>query len=192
MLAASKANLVGVALFILALCVLQNFAAVLEFDRQQILAGQVWRLWTGHFVHSHASHLALNAISAVALYWIFALRIDAFALWSYGFFFSFLISIVLLGLYPDLAWYNGLSGLLHALFSCICVHLIYTRSWVYGFGLIAVWSKVLLEMWRAHGGYQGEMEGMAIIIEAHFIGVVVGTFTAVSYLISKRIAGLSS
>ena len=192
MLAASKANLVGVALFILALCVLQNFAAVLEFDRQQILAGQVWRLWTGHFVHSHASHLALNAISAVALYWIFAPRIDAFALWSYGFLFSFLISIVLLGLYPNLAWYNGLSGLLHAFFSCIYVHLIHTQNRLYRVGLVAVWSKVLLEMWRAHGGYQGEMEGMAIIIEAHFIGVVVGTFTAVSYLISKRIAGLSS
>ena len=179
-------TLSGVALFVVVLCVLQVFAAALEYERQQILAGQVWRLWTGHFVHSHATHLALNAMAAVALYVVFLDRIKALDLLRYGLVFSVLISLALLYFYPDLAWYNGLSGVLHALLSFACLRCACLYQRWYALGLIAVWGKVLWEVWRAQAGYQVELEGMTVIVQAHLIGVVLGTFVAVLTVWSSR------
>ncbi|NLC99802.1 MAG: rhombosortase [Gammaproteobacteria bacterium] len=179
-------TLSGVALFVVVLCVLQVFAAALEYERQQILAGQVWRLWTGHFVHSHATHLALNAMAAVALYVVFLDSIKALDLLRYGLVFSVLISLALLYFYPDLAWYNGLSGVLHALVSLICLRCACLYQRWYALGLIAVWGKVLWEVWRAQAGYQAELEGVRVIVQAHLIGVVLGTFVAVLTVWSSR------
>jgi len=42
---------------------------VLQFDRQRILDGEVWRLITGHVVHLNAMDWLLNALGmAFALY----------------------------------------------------------------------------------------------------------------------------
>lgn len=191
MLAARKAHLAGAALFVLVLCVLQSFSAALEYERQQILAGQIWRLWTGNFVHSHHTHLLLNALAAVALYYIFLGRVKLIEILRYGFVFPCLISLVLLFFYPDLAWYNGLSGVLHAFLSWVCLRFYYLHSRWYGFGLIAVWIKVLVEIWSAQAGHHAEIEGMTVIVEAHFIGVVLGTLAAVLSLRVDRITRTS-
>jgi len=179
-------TLAGVALFVAVLCVLQSFSAVLEYERQQILAGQVWRLWTGHFVHSHQTHLAINAMAAIALYIVFLGSIKPIDILRYGLVFSLLISLVLLSFYPDLAWYNGLSGVLHAWVSFAGLRCAYLKSRWYGLGLIAVWGKVLWEMWRAQAGYQAELGGMTVIVQAHLIGVVLGTLVAVLTVSSSR------
>lgn len=192
MQAISRTSLVGVGLFILCLCLLQGYITLLEFDRQQILAGQVWRLWTGHLVHSHSTHLALNCMTAVALYLVFMTRIQVAELLYCMFLFAFLISIVLLYQYPDLVWYNGLSGLLHALVAYFCLRLADTHSKLYWLGFLTVWIKVVFEMLGAQKGYQSELAGMTIITQAHFIGVCIGTLGVLAYMLVKRTINTSN
>ena len=86
-------------------------AAVLEFDRHAILAGQVWRLWTGHLVHYSVQHalidLATALVAALIAAQSFGARRVLCALAPGAPF----ISIGLLLIAPDCAYYRGASGL---------------------------------------------------------------------------------
>jgi len=79
------------------------------FERPAILAGQVWRLWTGHLVHYSASHLWLDLAVFVAaggwLEWILPRPARWFYLLAPP-----AISAVLLAGEPSLERYAGLSG----------------------------------------------------------------------------------
>jgi len=78
-------------------------------ERPAILHGEIWRLWTGNWVHFGASHLGWNLAVLVAAggwaeriaprptRWLLALAPG-------------LIGVVLLGIEPALTVYGGLSG----------------------------------------------------------------------------------
>lgn len=189
---ASRGQLAGILLFALALYALQHYVAALEYDRQQILFGQVWRLWTGHFVHSHLTHMALNGVSAVAMYSLFMTRIKPLELVICGAVFPLLISVALLMFYPGLEWYNGLSGLLHAYAGYVCMRFASSQSKLYWLGLAMLWAKVLSEAWRASAGYQGELAGMTIVTQAHLVGAALGTLSGVVCLLALRTVGTST
>lgn len=184
--AENKTSLLALVLFLVCLAALQYAVTALEFDRQQILAGQVWRLWTAHCVHSHLIHLTLNSIAAAALYLIVLNRLNRLELLCSGFVFAGLLSSALLFFYPNLSWYNGLSGLLHALVSYACVRLSVTHSRLYVLGLTAVWIKIVFEALRMQVGIQDQLAGMTIITQAHLVGAGIGTLSAIIYLVLSR------
>lgn len=86
----------------------------LVFDRSAIIAGEIWRLVTGHFVHSDGGHAAWN-IGALLL---IGLTMERFGRWR-------MIAAVVGGIVAvdaglwwamtDLQRYCGLSGMLNAL-----------------------------------------------------------------------------
>ena len=87
----------------------------LAYTRHGIGGGEPWRLVTGHFVHLGWTHMWLN-LAGLAL-----------VVWLVGGVFSWVRWLLVLGLtilmidlgfwflYPNLAWYVGLSGVLHGL-----------------------------------------------------------------------------
>lgn len=80
------------------------------YDRAAILHGEWWRLWTGHWVHFSASHLAWNlVVLLVAGIWLERLRPGLLA--RYVLVAAPLLSLGLLVFAPDMAVYGGLSGL---------------------------------------------------------------------------------
>ena len=85
----------------------------LVLDRDAVFGGQLWRLWSGHWVHLDLRHAAINLI-ALALLALIAMRMRqlrpllAASLWMMP-----LSAAGLLLAAPDLQWYAGLSGLLH-------------------------------------------------------------------------------
>ena len=166
------------AAFVYCMWVLQGYSGLLEFDRQLVLSGEIWRIWTGHLVHTTSSHFALNTVAAIIIYFSFFTRIKSGELLLYGFVFSALISTTLLCIYPSLGWYNGLSGLLHALAAYFSVRLARDENRVFWAGLVIVWMKVLIETIRAHSGYESLVGDMIVITEAHLIGAFFGTVTA--------------
>ena len=175
---AAGVKALGVAVFVCCLCMLQGYPGVLEFDRQQVLTGEIWRIWTGHLVHTNSSHFTLNIVAAVIIYFTFFMRLKPAELLLYGFVFAALISVTLLCIYPGLDWYNGLSGLLHALVAYFSVRLAKDDARIFWAGLIIVWVKVLLEAIGAHFGYVSLVGDMTVITEAHLIGAFLGTVTA--------------
>lgn len=161
---------------------LQTHAGMFEYAREQIMTGQIWRLWTGHFVHGHMTHLVFNAIAAAALFFMFMSRVRKAELLTCALAFPVLISFALLLLYPDLAWYRGLSGVLHPVVGYFCVRFARTESKLYWLGLVMLGAKVVVEALRAQAGHQGELAGMAVATQAHLVGAWVGVLCALACL----------
>tara|TARA_R110002167_G_scaffold366280_1_gene594253 strand:+ start:511 stop:1107 length:597 start_codon:yes stop_codon:yes gene_type:complete len=170
------------AVFVYCLWVLQSYLGALELDRQQVLSGEIWRIWTGHLVHTNSSHFALNIVAAIIIYFTFFTRIKLGELLLCGFVFAALISVALLRLYPSLGWYNGLSGLLHALVAYFSLRLARDEDKMFWAGLVIIWVKVLVEAIRAQSGYESLVGDMTVITEAHLIGAFFGTVTAFFYM----------
>ncbi len=157
----------------------QGFSGVLELDRHQVLAGEIWRIWTGHLVHTNPHHLALNSAAALVLYFGFFTRIKPGDLLGWGFVFTALISAGLLSVFPEIEWYNGLSGLLHAFVVYFSIRRVRDGAKTYWIGPGLVWIKVLAEAVQGALGHAGLVGDMAVITQAHLMGASMGTITAV-------------
>jgi len=142
----------------------------LMLDRDAVLAGQVWRLWTGHLMHLDLRHAAVN-LAALALLALIAARMRALPLLLGG---SLLlmpaISLGLLLCVPDLQWYAGLSGLLHAWTAWLLVRKGGVAA-VAGLALLAAklaWETAL----------SLTSMGIPVVLEAHRIGALAGLVLA--------------
>lgn len=187
----AKTRLLSAAVFFCCLWVLQSYLGVLEFDRQRILSGEIWRIWTGHLVHTNNSHFAQNIVASIIIYFTFFTAIKLSELLLYSFVFAALISVTLLCIYPSLGWYNGLSGLLHALAVYFSMRLARNKDNIFWVGLGIVWVKVLIESIRAYSGYESLIGDMKVITEAHLIGAFFGTATAIICMVHLRSKGNS-
>ncbi len=103
-----------VVVLVLVLAAMPALAPVLLYDRLALVRGELWRLWTGHFVHFGASHLLWNVVVfAIASIWVERLaprRARLLLLVA-----PMAIGIALYGLDPALGFYGGLSGLTAAM-----------------------------------------------------------------------------
>jgi len=82
----------------------------LVYDRSAILAGQVWRMFTGHWVHFSSSHLCYDSVALGIAGWI----IETQKLPKFGWLCllaPWFISAALLFLAPQMEIYGGLSAL---------------------------------------------------------------------------------
>ena len=183
---ALRNKILGAVVFVFSLCALQYFSELLELNREQVLAGELWRIWTGHLVHTNVLHMALDSLAALGLYFAFFSTIKLSQLLVYSFVFAPLISVSLLYFYPELDWYNGLSGLLHGLVAYFSLRLIRNGETLYWIGLAGVWLKVAVETTRASLGYESLIGSMLVISEAHLTGVFVGTVSALVGMVFWR------
>ncbi len=122
----------------LALFLLPDTAPVFVYERNRVLAGEAWRLVTGHAVHLSESHAAYNLILfAVAGSWLERRNGPRYA-WLIG------LTALAGGLYflvfmPEMARYGGLSGVV----SAVVVYLGLQELRQGGF-IRAVWATILL------------------------------------------------
>ncbi|MCB1669435.1 MAG: rhombosortase [Porticoccaceae bacterium] len=170
-------------IFVTSICIfflwqLQNYTLALEFDRKLIFSGEIWRIWTAHFVHSNNNHFALNAIAGVITYSFFYKSINIKVLLIQWGVLSMLISLALLMVYPNIQWYNGLSGLLHAFVAYSATEKALQKKPLFLTILVILCGKVLYEMVRTQLGYRNMLGEIAIIFEAHVCGVLVGILIA--------------
>lgn len=152
---------------------------LLRYEREAILGGQLWRMISGHLVHGGWAHLLLN-IAGLGLVWLlFGQALNA-QQWMLVFTACALgVGLGLLVLNPRVAWYVGLSGVLHGLFAAGALVDRYfpTPVRVLLLGLLCcklVWEQL-----------QGPMPGTAsavsghIIVDAHLYGAITGLITGV-------------
>ncbi|MBP90010.1 MAG: rhombosortase [Planctomycetaceae bacterium] len=108
----------GVAILSLALMCSANLSEILQFDREAVAAGQLWRVVTGHFTHWNLDHLFWDGVVFAVLGVLcerrqrgrFMLCLTAAAV---------LIPASVWLLLPELNTYRGLSGLDTALFTML-------------------------------------------------------------------------
>lgn len=143
----------------------------LRFDRQALLRGELWRLWTGHLVHLGWAHAALNAAGLV----VCALLADrpptartllrCFALLGAG------ISVLFLALQPQLAYYVGLSGVLYGLFVLVLWPGVRRADPIGIAALCAIAAWLGWQLLRGPARAEEALIGGDIIVQAHVYGV---------------------
>ena len=148
----------------------------LAFERSAVVAGEWWRVWTGHLVHWEPS-LAVWDLGALALLggWVESRsRAELLAVLGLG---AFVSGVAVLVLRPDLASYQGSSALASALFVNACLRLLarandpYARATA-AFGLLGLAAKVGLESAGiSPTGIPGALESVAV---AHLAGALAG------------------
>ena len=85
----------------------------LRFDRDAVAGGEAWRLLTGHFVHLGPRHVLADGAGLVLLWALFARALSP-GDWAWALVASLVaIDAGLWWLTPGIAWYAGISGLLH-------------------------------------------------------------------------------
>ena len=167
-------------LFVLLLLAIELLApaGALEY-RRALLAPEPWRLLTGHLVHLSLTHALLNCVALMLLGRLFDSRLRPGELWAVLGGAPILISVAFWLLLPELEWYRGLSGALHALFFAGCIAWICETAgrvrWLPTVALALGTVKVLAEQpWDASFPFR-EWLGAPVVPQAHLIGAVIGT-----------------
>ena len=146
--------------------------------RRPLLAPEPWRLVTGHFVHLSLTHAMLNGVALLLLGRLFADRLRDNEFWIVLGAASLLISLTFWTAMPELIWYRGLSGTLHALYFAGCVAWLGASKgnarWLPVAALVGGALKVLLEQpWDSSFPFR-QWLGAAVVPQAHLIGAIIG------------------
>ncbi|OGB27693.1 MAG: rhombosortase [Burkholderiales bacterium RIFCSPLOWO2_02_FULL_57_36] len=107
----------GVSFCALVLMVWPNALIDFRYDRTGLESGQWWRIATGHVVHLNVAHLLLNLFGLFLVCEVLWRGLP----WPHGcallFFSATGTSALLWWLHPELAWYAGLSSVVHGLWA---------------------------------------------------------------------------
>lgn len=168
-------------LWLLAACVLlllpelagDAARAALRYERAGLMAGQWWRLLTGHLVHVDLEHAALNVLGLVLMWAVFA-RDYSPGRWLL----IVLASIALIdaGLWyrdRELQWYVGASGLLHGVMAAGTLAHLRRRDFEGWILLVFIVGKLAYEQWGAPLPFAGG-GGVHVAVDAHLYGALGG------------------
>jgi rhomboid family GlyGly-CTERM serine protease len=160
----------------------------LQYDRSGILAGQWWRLLTGHWVHFNVRHLVLNIAGMMVMVWLFAGALTRRQLLCAVLLSTAMIDAGMLLWMPDLHHYVGLSGVLHGVLAAGCIAWWRSEPRLLAGALTAVLvGKLLWEQLYGELPLAGEM---TVIVNAHLYGAIGGALCGLVGLATSLIKRL--
>ena len=155
----------------------------LEFNRQLIEQGQLWRLFTSQFVHANWAHLGLNC-AGIALIWLlhgeytspsrYSFNITTLAIWC---------GLGVFWICPTITIYTGLSALLHGVIIWGAIKDV-TVGLKSGYVLfIGVWVKLIAEQINGPSADIGALINSTVAVDAHLIGAIGGVLLGAPLII---------
>ncbi|MDP7593824.1 MAG: rhombosortase [Litorilituus sp.] len=160
-----------------------SFTHLFVYQRELISTGEIWRLFSGHFLHTNFYHLLLN-LAALVLLWCLHGRFYQRA--------SFITLFILcslttsLGMYyfsPNLQQYVGLSGVLHGIFIFGAIMDIYAKEKTGYLLFIGVWLKIAHEQIYGASTDVSNLIEANVAVDAHLWGALGGLLFTLSYLV---------
>ena len=150
-------------------------------DRVAVMRGQIWRLWTGHFVHTNWSHVLLNITGLVLLQLLFSVELKRLGWATVALFLAPIIATAfILGVarvwtdLPSFDYVVGLSGLLHGAFvyaACIAMR----RDIMLGLIVLAIVAiKLLSEIIIGPMQFVADIVRLPVAVDMHIYGSAVG------------------
>lgn len=159
-----------------------SFRLALRFQHDAIAHGQLWRLLTCHLVHAGWLHLSLD-IAGLVLIWILVGSVYSCRVWWLLIFvISLSLSVCLYLLNPTLAWYVGLSGLLHGMLAAGALGQFKQRPAESSVIMIVLVAKLT---WEQLYGSPDNLLGVPVIVDAHLYGSVTGAIAAALLLLNS-------
>jgi len=151
---------------------------LLRYDRDALAGAELWRLLTGHVVHLGWSHALLDLAGLILMwalffgdyrpgYWLL-IGAASIAAIDAGFWF----------LEPQLAWYVGLSGMLHGVMSAGTWAHLRRRDW--DAWILAAFLLAKLVWEQTHGALplSGAGSQLRVVVDAHLFGAMGGLLAA--------------
>lgn len=152
--------------------------ALLQYDRALIVSGEVHRLLTGHLVHLTIAHAALNL---AGLWFVWVLVGQAFSTPQWLLVIAVSVAAIDLGflaMLPELAWYVGLSGVLHGMLAAGIVGIWRSHRREAAILAVAVSAKIAWETVVGPLPGSESAAGGTVISEAHLLGAIGGLAAA--------------
>lgn len=157
----------------------------LRYERVAIEHGELWRLVTGHFVHLGWEHYALN-LMGLALMW--ALFFPDYSPRQWALILAAALVAIDLGFFfveRNLAWYVGLSGVLHGVMAAGTLAYVRRReagAWILVPFLV---GKLAWEQYAGGMPYSADSAGGPVVVDAHLYGSI-GALLAALFLPARR------
>jgi rhomboid family GlyGly-CTERM serine protease len=163
-----------------------SITQVLVYHRALINQGEVWRLFTGHLLHTNGYHLMLN-LSALIMLW--ALHGRFYTIKNYTALFLFCAITTSVGIFygtPSLIQYVGLSGVLHGIFVFGAIMDIAAKDKTGYLLFIGVWVKIAHEQIYGASTDVSDLIEASVAVNAHLWGAVGGLVFTIIYLLFFR------
>lgn len=164
-----------VALF-LTLALLPLATELLRYQRDAIAEGELWRLFTAHFVHLNLSHALLNSIGTLMLIFLLPRELPVRDWWVVTLTAPFVISAGLWLKQPELVGYVGFSGVLHGLIYLAVIRLLPQAPLLAGLVLLLLAGR---QAWEQTAFYDPDyMRGLIhgrVMPDAHLFGALTGS-----------------
>jgi rhomboid family GlyGly-CTERM serine protease len=160
--------------------------AELRYERAAVLAGEAWRLVTGHLVHFDVTHLGWNLLGLALVAWLFGAEYSPMR-WLLILAASTLaIDAGFLLFQPQLDWYVGFSGVLHgAMAAGLLKWLVRTRDWITWLVACLFTAKLAWEHFAGPLPFTAASLDLAVVHEAHSYGAL-GGFAMAAWLETRR------
>lgn len=152
----------------------ESFQLSLQYQRDAVLAGEVYRLLTGHFVHTNIAHTLFNLLGLVLLGLLSRQALSMKDWWVTICLSSLLISIGFLFVMPELQWYRGLSGILHALALMVILKSKQLASVIRSLLVAMLIVKLVMEQLQLNLWQSEVLIGSPVIVNAHLYGFIGG------------------
>jgi rhomboid family GlyGly-CTERM serine protease len=160
----------------------ESIAASLAWDRDAVLAGQWWRLWSAHLVHFGMAHAFTDALVLLAAGSVLERRIGAGALLRQVTLASLALSMLLFAAMPGVGEYRGASGL---------AAMLAVAAAIAGWRQAGRWRPAILagglgfaaataaQAIGTGAGFSSLPQGVAVAWQAHLIGAACGVMAGV-------------
>jgi len=153
------------------------------YRRDLISQGELWRLFSGHILHTNGFHLLLN-LAAMILLW--ALHGRFYTRLNYTTLFLLCSLSTSLGIYyfnPSLIQYVGLSGVLHGIFVFGAIMDITNKDKTGYLLFIGVWLKIAHEQIYGASTDVSDLIEASVAVDAHLWGAVGGLIFSTVYVV---------
>lgn len=145
----------------------------LNFQADAIMQGELWRMVTGHFLHTNLNHMLLNYGGLFLLWGLHGEHYLTKQTMLLGVCCSFIASAGLL-FFTDIQFYVGLSSIVHAIFAWGAVQDLkmgMKSAWILLGGLT---FKISWEQYHGNLDNISDMIGAAVAIDSHLWGAISG------------------
>lgn len=158
----------------------------LEYSREAVHQGQLWRLLTCNLVHLGWVHLVRDLAGLGLIWWLVSRDVsERSALWVLAIS-ALSVGVGLLLFSPGIEWYVGISGALFGLYSAGALRICKERRLP---GAALLLGMVGILAWSLYAGaLPGETTGLGgtVVPQAHLYGAIGGALTMAALEVLDR------
>ncbi len=154
----------------------------LEFNREQVLSGQFWRLFTCNFVHLSSNHMFMNMSVYVLSVLIFGSALSLVAWHGALLICALAVGLGLLIFDSNVLVYVGLSGVIYGMILFGLLANIKQNTVIYVLVYVYISYKVMSQQSAAYNPEEMQVFiGGNVIASAHLMGLVAGNLCALVF-----------